>query len=105
MKTVELTLLFLMAVGSFIISFLQFSEKGPLLNNAALFATEEERKKMDKKPHYRQSGIVFALLGAIFLLIALEMLLKTGWLYYVALAAAAVAVVYAVASSIKQMYK
>lgn len=94
------TALFLISIGLFLISFFQFKERGPLLNNAYLFASEQERKTMDKKPCYQQSGIVFGLLGVIFLLIALEVLLKTGWLYYIVWAVAFAAIVYAVASSI-----
>lgn len=97
--------LLLISIALFVISFFQFKERGPLLNNAYLFASEQERKTMDKKPHYRQSGIVFGLLGVIFLLIALEMLLKIGWLYYIVWAVAFIAIVYAVVSSIKVVIK
>lgn len=82
-------------------SVFQFREKGPLMNNAALFTTKSEREKMDKRPHYRQSAIVFALLGILFALMALQTLLKTGWLIYAVWAVALVTVVYAVASSVK----
>lgn len=100
MKIAIQTVLFFITIGLFVISFFHFKEKGPLLNNAYLFASEQERKTMDKKLYYRQSGIVFGLLGVIFLLITLEVLLKTGWLYYVVWAVTFAAVVYAVVSSI-----
>lgn len=96
-----LVILFLTAAGFFVMSYLHFSEKGPLLNNAALFATEEERAKLDKKPYYRQSAISFALLGVIFLMIALAVLLKAGWLYHGVWIVSLATVVYAVASTIK----
>ncbi|MCH5273204.1 MAG: DUF3784 domain-containing protein [Lachnospiraceae bacterium] len=92
--------LFLTAIGSFVISFLQFKERGLLLNNAYFYASKEERAKMDKKPHYRQSGIVFAFIGTGFLLYAAEMILGTGWLFYAVLAVALITIVYAVVSSV-----
>ena len=105
MEIVIQTVLFLISTGLFVISFFQFKERGPLLNNAYLFASEQERKTMEKKPHYRQSGIVFGLLGVIFLLNAIEILLKTDWLYYIIWAVAFITIVYAVVSSIKAVIK
>ena len=105
MEIVIQTVLFFITTGLFLISFFHFKEKGPLLNNAYLFASDRERKTMDKKPYYQQSGIVFGLLGFIFLLITLEMILKTGWLYYIVWTAAFVAIVYAVVSSIMDVTK
>ena len=57
---------------------------------------------MDKKPYYRQSGIVFALCGAIFLSMALACILLTNWLWIVTGALTAAVLTYAVASSIKE---
>ena len=105
MEIVIRIVLCFITIGLFAISFFHFKEKGPLLNNAYLYASERERKTMDKKPHYKQSGIVFGLLGVIFLLITLEVFLKTGWLYYIVWAVAFIAVVYAVVSSIKDVKK
>ena len=56
----------IVAVVCFIFSYLQFNEKGFLFNNAYIYASKEERKVMDKKPHYKQSGIVFLMIGIIF---------------------------------------
>ena len=103
MEKVVSIVLFLMAAFFFTLSFMHIHERGPLLNNAAFFATPQERKKMDKRPYYRQSGIVFALLGILFLSIALETVLKTGWLYYAAGAVTLLTIVYTIASSIKQL--
>ena len=95
-------ILLLAAVALFLISFFHFAERGPLLNNAYLFASEQERKTMDKKPHYRQSGIVFGLIGANFLLLALESFLETGWIYYIVWILAFIVVIYAIVSSIRE---
>lgn len=98
-------MILLIATGLFLISYLQFREKGFLLNNAYLFASEQERASMDKKPLYRQSANVFCLLGAIFLMIGIESLLATGWLYYLIGAIGFLTVVYAIVSSIKETMK
>ena len=92
--------LFFISAGSFMASFLYFREKGFLLNNAYIYASKQERDNMDKKPHYRQSAIVFLLIGIIFLLNAIETVLNSGWLFYVVLAVGLVTIVYAVVSSI-----
>ncbi len=63
-----------------VISFFQFREKGFLFNNAYIYASGQERETMDKKPHYRQSGIVSAFLSSIFLCVAAECVFETGWL-------------------------
>lgn len=43
----------------FVLSYRQFNEKGFLFNNAYIFASKQERETMNKKPHYKQSGICF----------------------------------------------
>jgi NhaP-type Na+/H+ or K+/H+ antiporter len=85
---------------SFFISILSFKEKGILLNNAYLYASKREREKMNKKPYYIQSAIVFVFIGLIFLLNGLQMLFKFDWLFYIVLVMMAITVVYAIASSI-----
>ncbi len=93
-------LLGIVSAGCFVLSFLQFNEKGVLLNNAYIYASKKERGEMDKKPYYRQSAIVFAFLGVIFFLEALDVILKTGWVVYCILIVAAVTIVYAVVSTV-----
>ena len=88
------------AIASFVFAYFQFHEKGFLFNNAYIYATPEEREKMDKKPHYRQSGIVFVMIGIIFLINTFEMIFRTGWLAYGVVAVAVTAMIYAVVSSI-----
>ena len=100
-KIIVIIIISLFAVASFTISFLQFKEKSFLFNNAYLWASAEERKRMNKKPHYRQSGIVFALIGALFLVPALEVLLGSGWLILIFWIVAIITVIYAIVSSSK----
>ena len=94
---------FIMAVIFLLISVFQFNEKGPILNNSYLFASEQERNTMNKKLYYRESGFLFVVFGVIFLLFGLEILLKTDWLYYVIGAVAIIAIVYAIVSTIKDV--
>lgn len=91
----------IIAVACFVISSLQFKEKGFLFNNAYIYASKKERETMNKTPHYKQSGVIFILIGLIFLINAVDMVLQTSWLFYVVIVVAVVAVVYAIVSSIK----
>lgn len=70
------------AIICFVFSYLQFNEKGFLFNNAYIYASKQERKNMDKKPYYKQSGIVFLLIGIIFLINIIDIILQTIWLVY-----------------------
>lgn len=88
------------AIVCFIISYFQFNEKGFLFNNAYIYASKQERETMDKSPHYKQSGIVFLLIGIIFLINAVDLVLKTGWLFYAVILVATIAVVYAIVSTV-----
>lgn len=93
-------ILCIIAIGCFIFSYLQFNEKGFLFNNAYIYASKQERETMNKTPHYKQSGIVFLLLGTIFAINALDVILQTKWLFYIVIAIAIVTIVYAIFSSV-----
>ncbi|MBR3762917.1 MAG: DUF3784 domain-containing protein [Lachnospiraceae bacterium] len=88
------------AITCFIFSYLQFQEKGFLFNNAYIYASKQERETMDKKPHYKQSGIVFIFIGIIFLINAIDTILQTGWLNFFVIGIAVIAIVYAIVSSL-----
>lgn len=91
---------FIIAMIAFVIAILQFAERGFLFNNAYIWASKEERKRMDKKPHYKQSGIVFLLIGIIFLLNALEALFKMNWIFPVVIVIGVGTIIYAIVSSV-----
>ena len=99
-KIIGAIVLGVIAIICFVISYLQFNEKGFLFNNAYIYASKQERETLDKKMHYKQSGIVFVLIGIIFLINAIEMILQTGWLFYLVIGIAIVAIVYAIVSSV-----
>lgn len=68
------------AAGFFVVSWLFFHEKGFLFHTMYIFASREERKKMNKAPLYRISAKVFLIAGIGLALLALECLLMTDWL-------------------------
>lgn len=88
-----------MAAFCYIFGVLSLLEKGPLFNNAYLYATKEERQKINKKPYYRQTGIVFLGLGLIFTLGTIEVLLKMDWLFYPIIGITALLLFFAVSST------
>lgn len=103
MKTQNIifTVVFLIiAIVSIIIGIMQIKQKGFLLNNAYIFASKEERKRINFKPYYIQSGIAFCLIGIIFIINAAEMLLQTFWLFSLAIATAIILIIYVIVSSI-----
>lgn len=77
--------LLLISIGCFILGCLGLKERGFLFNNAYIYASPKERESMNKKPYYRQSGVVFVFIGILFLLNAIEMVVHSGWLSYKAL--------------------
>ena len=88
------------AIGCFIMSFFQFKQKGFLFNNAYIYASEKERESMDKKPHYIQTGVIFVLIGLICAVNAVNVVLKKNFLFFAVLAIAAIAIIYAIVSSV-----
>ena len=99
-EIITAVILFSIAGLAFLFSFRSFREKGFLLNNAYLYASKEERETMDKKPHYRQSAVVFLLIGFVFLLNGLSVLLRANWISFAAGAVIIIALIYAITSSI-----
>ena len=99
-EIVAASILFAVSIFLFFLSVRSFMEKGFLFNNAYIYASEQERENMNKKQHYRQSAIVFLLLGVVFLLNALAVLLKVNWIFYIGIGVIVVTLIYAIVSSI-----
>ena len=95
------SILFAISFFAFFMSIRSFKEKGFLLNNAYIYATKQEREKMNKKLLYRQSAIVFLLISLIFLLDALAVLLKKDWIFLFVAAVVVITFIYAIVSSIR----
>jgi len=100
-EKVVAVIVFILAAGTFAVAVLQFLERGPLLNNAYLYASREQREQMDKKPYYRQSAIVFCMVGLIYLLIGLSLVLQNSRILFLEIPLLAGALVYAVVSTVK----
>lgn len=101
MKIIAIIFKLFLSAAAFVISYKSFQEKGYLFNNAYIWASKEERKAMDKKPYYRQSGIVFLLLGIIFLLLGIEDISDIRWMSKIEVTLTVITVIYAVVSSVK----
>lgn len=99
-EIVTVVFVFLLSAAAFVLGGFQWAQKGPLLNNAWLYASEKERAEMNKKPHYRQSAVVFFLSGGVFLADGFYILTDRGWLRIAAFVLLGVALVFAVVSSI-----
>lgn len=94
------SILFLVSLAAFFMSIRSFMEKGFVFNNAYIYASKQEREAMNKKPHYRQSAIVFLLIGFIFALNGLDVFFKTDWIFYIVIAIIIIVLIYAIISSI-----
>ena len=99
-EIVTACILFAVAIAAFILSIRAFRYKGFLLNNAYIYASKQEREAMDKKPYYRQTAIVFALIGLIFLNNGISVLMQAKWTTYVFIALMVTTVIYAISSSV-----
>ncbi len=82
-----------------VMSVISFLNRGPVLNNAYLYASEEERKTMDKKPFYRQSAVIFLLLCIVFAIIGVSVLLHDSRINLLEIPFALGAIIYAVVST------
>lgn len=93
-------ILFLISALAFVMSLRSFRGQGFLFNNAYLYASEQEREAMDKTPYYRQSAIIFLLVGIVFLLNGIELLLHFDRIVYIVIAVIIGAIIYAIISSV-----
>ena len=98
-------MLFAMAAFSILESILSFLEKGIPLNNFYFNArSEEEKERLDMKFIYRQTAIVFGLIGLMLLILALLILFeKTELVTPIVIPFCIVTVGYTLVSSIKML--
>ena len=92
-------LLFVTAGIMLLISIFSFMERGILLNNTYLYASKEEREKMDKKPYYRQTAIVFLLLFFVFVILGSSVVFHNGIINLFTIPFLAGVIIYALRSS------
>ena len=84
-----------------VLGIMNLCQKGFLFNNAYIYATKEERKSMNKKPFYIQSGIVFVILSAIFVLEGFNALYRDIIFLYIALGLVAVVLIFGIVSTVQ----
>lgn len=100
-ELITLIIVLFIAVILLIFSIMSFLERGLLLNNAFLYASKEEREKMDKKPYYKQSAIVFCILSVVFIVIALQILLKNDILFLLEIPLIMSVIIYSIVSTVQ----
>ena len=101
MKIIISCVLLGLSFVSLFLSVRSFQEKGILLNNAFLYANDEQKKQLNKTPYYRQSAFVFLMVGLLFLLNGLSVLMEMEWRSYSAMAMMPIVLVYVVVSNIR----
>lgn len=100
MEYIGAGILCIIAIICFIVSYRQFRQKGFLFNNAYMYASLKDKESMNKKPYYRQSGFVFMFIGIIFVIDAIEIILKTNFLFYFVIGIMVIMMIYVIVSSI-----
>ena len=103
-KIIISVIFFVIAAVLFILSIRSFFGKGFLFNNAYIYVSNEERKHMNKKTHYRQTAIVFLLLGIAFAFNGAACLFEIDWIYVLAVCVIFATIIYAIISSIRYPY-
>lgn len=89
------------AFGCVVLGITQLFCVGKPLNNEYLYASELERKNMNLKPLFRQSGVVFLLIGAIFSVNAVGCLLKNTTVFFLLIPTVTATFVFVIVSTIR----
>ncbi len=88
-----------------VLGVLQLREKGIPLNNGWIWASRKEREETDVKPLYRQSGVVFCMLSAVFAVTGLSIVLRDDRITLFCIPIFLAAVAYSVISSLRMRRK
>lgn len=75
--------------------------KGPIFSNAWIFLTSEQKKREDKRPHYKLVSIVFGGLALALAFMSLGVFADWDWCSIVAGILIAAVLIYAIADAIK----
>ena len=93
--------LFLISAVLLFLAVRSFKNKGFLLNNSYIYASNKEREDMDKSKYYRQSGICLLLLAIALAVDGVAVLLKIDVLFALFYLLIAATIVYAIISSVR----
>ena len=102
MREINVAICALVSLVLFILSFMQFRERGPILNNSMLVSEKRERSKDNLKRWYRQSAIVFLILAFVLLFMGLWVLTDLAIFAWLMGAAILAVLVYAFTSSLRR---
>ena len=102
MREINVAICALVSLILFILSFMQFRERGPILNNSMLVSEKRERSKDNLKRWHRQSAIVFLILAFVFLFMGLWVLTDLAVFAWLMGAAILAVLVYAFTSSLRR---
>lgn len=102
MREINVAICALVSLILFILSFMQFRERGPILNNSMLVSEKRERSKDNLKRWYRQSAIVFLILAFVFLFMGLWVLTDLAIFAWLMGAAILAVLIYAFTSSLRR---
>ena len=94
-------IVFAVAGVMLLLSVRSFQERGFLLNNAWLYASERQRETMNRKPNYRQSAIVFCILSLVFIVCGLSVVLQNSRIVLLEIPLIAGVVIYAIVSTVQ----
>lgn len=100
-RIITIIILASLAIICFIICYRQAIKKGKPFNNAYLYASESQREQMDTAPLFKQSSVIFFLVGIVFLLLCADAVFNTRWLIFVTLGVGALTIIYAIVSTKK----
>lgn len=104
-QVVSAIIIGLISVSSLSYSYYTSKEKGPILSNTYLFATAEERKKIDISAEYHLVTVVFRILAIVFFLLTIQILTLWSWLYYIIGVLVFVLIIYVIKETIKSEKK
>ena len=97
----DVIILAVLSLASIVLGVTQLCEMGKPLNNSYIFASEQERAAMDKKPLYRQTGIVLLIVGVGLLgIVVLCCFMKYAWAFYLLIPVFVLAVGYSIVSEV-----
>lgn len=102
MREINVAICALVSLVLFTLSFMQFRERGPILNNSMLVSEKRERSKDNLKRWYRQSAIVFLILAFVFLFMGLWVLTDLAVFAWLMGAAVLAVLVYAFTSGLRR---
>lgn len=91
----------LLALLSGMYTFFAMQRKGPVLSNTYLWATPEERKRIDIKAEYKLVSVVFGSMAAAFALLSVHIFTQRKWARVAMWIVLAFVMYYAVAETVK----